>query len=154
MFLPGDAEYGRAPRNGSVKIYRTLTEQTATKRELRRYMDMLRILPPTYVKEGLVGRGLFVAKAVSRFGLSCEYTGNRVSGYNSQRLDETLEYHRVEPQGLFNVTSEHSIIDPRVVGTEGQYVNHSCQPNARLVEVDFRGRTLILIAALRYLKVG
>lgn len=46
------------------------------------------------------------------------------------------------------------MIDPRVCGNQGQYANHSCTPNARLVEIDVRGKNLVFLAALRQLKAG
>lgn len=53
-----------------------------------------------------------------------------------------------------SIPSEEAEVDPRVVGTYGQYVNHSCTPNARLVELDYRGRTHIFIDVLHPLKAG
>lgn len=83
-----------------------------------------------------------------------EYTGNRVSVKVLERLHWVLDYHKQDPNVLVDVPSDGAVIDPRVYGNQGQYANHSCAPNARLVEVDFRGPTLIFIAALSAIKTG
>lgn len=38
--------------------------------------------------------------------------------------------------------------------TDGQYANHSCSPNARLVEIEVKRQWLVFIAALRPIKDG
>lgn len=115
---------------------------------------MLRLLPITSVKEGIVDRGLLVDQDVRKNGLICEYIGNRISGRNMRCLNSSLYYHGVDPIVLVSIPWEHAVIDPRVVGTAGQYVNHSCSPNAILGELDCRGITIVFITALRLLKVG
>lgn len=106
------------------------------------------------VKAGIVGNGLFVEHNVRRYGLIAEYTGNRVSDRALERLHWAVEYHGQDPNSLVEVPSDKAVIDPRVCGNEGKYANHSCDPNARLVEIDVRGKTFIFTVALRPIKAG
>lgn len=131
-----------------------MTKSCASKRQLIRYKTILRLLPQTDVKDGLVGKGLFTTAWVKKNGLIAEYTGNHVSGPNLERLYRELDYHGQDPNILVDLPSDNSVIDPRTVGKEGQFANHSCSPNARLVEVDVKGKGLVFICALIPLKTG
>lgn len=50
----------------------------------------------------------------------------------------------MEPGNLVEVPSDDAVLDPRTAGNKDQYVNHSYIPNARLVELDFRGKKIFL----------
>lgn len=101
-----------------------------------------------------MGRGLFVDDPVRRYHPIVEYTGNRVSGHNLRRMTEVLDYHGINLDRQVAVPSEDAIVDPRGCGNVAQFVNHSCAPNARLVEVDVCGKTIVVIVALRDLEPG
>lgn len=86
MFPIGGGNYTRAPRNGLFKIHSMLNKKNATNRELCLYQDMLRILPITCVKDGIVGRGLYVDDKVQKNDIIAEYAGKWVSGRKLHRL--------------------------------------------------------------------
>lgn len=106
------------------------------------------------MRPGLVDRGLFVLQDVSRHGLIAEYTGNRVSGRNLERMNASFEYHGIEHDVQAAVPSEDSVVDARGCGNAARFVNHSCAANAQLVELDVRGRTIVVIVALRHIPAG
>lgn len=90
-----------------------------------------------------------MCKKIAKYAIIAEYTGNRLYGRNIERLHWALEHHRMEPTVLVKVPTEGDVVDPRTVGNEGRYDNHSCSPNARLVEIDVHGKKLIFLAVLR-----
>lgn len=55
-------------------------------------------------------------------------------------------YHGMEPNVLVEVPSDKAVFDPRVVDTEAQVSNHSCSRNARIVEPEVHGKSLIFNA--------
>lgn len=152
LFPKGDTAYVNAERNGSTKIYHSLSRRCASMYIMERYLDIISLLPPTTVRNGIVGGGLFVERKVRQYGLVAEYTGNRISGRAAQRLNTAMDYHNVHPGLQAAVPSEDAIVDPRIVGNDSRFVNHSCTPNAELVEIDVRGRTVVFIIALRPLE--
>lgn len=113
------------------------------------YQDHLRLLPVTDVKAGLVRKGLFVVERVATYDLISQYTGNHVFGRKLERLHWAFDYHCMEPSVIVKVPTEDAVFDPRIVGNEGHFAKHSCSTNARLVELDVRGKKLIFITALR-----
>lgn len=119
MYPFGDLGYAGALRDCSQKLHRSLTRGCAPSCVRRRYKDIFLLSPPTQVKAGLVGMGLFVHQRLRRFGLISEYTGNRVSGEKLERVHCALDYHVLEPHILVDVPSEKAVIDPRVCGNQG-----------------------------------
>lgn len=58
------------------------------------------------------------------------------------------------PDFFAYVPSERVTIDPRGRGSAAMFINHSCEPNALLVENGFGHRTLELIRSLVPIKEG
>lgn len=154
MYPKGDTDYVYARRDGSRKIHHSIYPACATPTVMKRYLDILRLLPPTCGKPGIVGIGLFVGRKVRQFRLISEYTVSRLSGRALQRMYYAIDYHNVHPRVYASVPSENAIVDPRVCGNEARYVKHSCSPNVQLVEIDVRGKTIVFLIALQPLKEG
>lgn len=82
------------------------------------------------VRRGLSGKGLFVLEDVDKGSIVIEYKGNRVTGEDLRRLNESFDRHNIHPDIQAAVPSENAVIDPGMVGNEAQYVNHHCKPNS------------------------
>lgn len=64
-------------------------------------------------------------------------------------MEQALDHFNENPKGFVLVNEDKMFIDPRDVGNDAQYVNHSCDPNAELKKISVGDRIIVLIVALR-----
>lgn len=131
-----------------------LTIAVASKETLAFYERMLRHLPRTEKKVGLVREGFFVKDDVAADSVIIEYIGNRISGRNLRRMNGSFDHHGLHPDVQVAVPSENTVIDPRGVGNIAQKVNHHCSPNARLMELQICDKRIVRIVAITEIKAG
>lgn len=149
MYLEGNVWYLSVPHNLSRNIYRSLNSSCASRCVLSHYEHVLHLMLSTEMKPGFVDKGPFVTESVKHYHRTVEYTVNRVSGRNLERLYWSLDFHGMRPNVLVDIPSDQGVLDPRVFGKGAQFYNHSYSCNARPVKLDIRGKTLIFICALR-----
>lgn len=102
---------------------------------MAKYKEQFSSLPRIEVKPGIVGDGLFVCEDVGKDVIIVEYKGNRIGGYDLQRMKASFDRHEIYPDVQAAVPSERTVIDPRRVGNEAQFVNHHCNPKAYLQQI-------------------
>lgn len=154
MEPPGDVTYRSGPRDGSVTLHTSLNGQVASVETMAKYNSAIVNLPPTETRPGVSGTGLFVKRRVGARKPIIEYTGNRVSGSELFRMEQALDLYGKDPEGFVLVNDDKQFIDPRGVGNDAQFVNHSCEPNAELREIRLGDRVIVVIVALRAIKAG
>lgn len=50
-------------------------------------------------------------------------------------MEQVLDHFNEDPEGFVLVEDDKIFIDPRKVGNDAQYINHSCYHNAELKQV-------------------
>ena len=85
------------------------------------------------------GRGVFAARAIEQGERIIEYVGERISHEEADRRHEDKDFDD-NHTFLFTVDAK-TVIDAGVGGNEARYVNHSCDPNCKVVSN--RGRLFI-----------
>jgi len=121
------------------------------------YYDDLKLLEkPTNVKSaGRRGRGLFANVNIKKYHYIVEYVGELVTPNEYNR--RYLEYkNRGYKHDYFSTMKIGKIIDATMVGNNGRYANHSCDPNSEFVYEDLPGsnETVMFIAATRRIREG
>lgn len=99
-------------------------------------------------RSGVHGRGVFARRDIPRGTRIIEYTGERISWQEAQKLpphDPDHPHHT-----FFFSLDDGQVINAAVGGNAARWINHSCAPNCRTDEV--KGR--VYICAKRKIKAG
>lgn len=84
---------------------------------------------------GVCGLGLFVKQALKAGAAIIEYTGNLISGFILVRMEQAFYNYGEDLEGFVLVNGDRKFIEPRGIGNDAQFVNHSWNKNSELLEV-------------------
>ena len=86
-------------------------------------------------KSGVHGKGIFVAKKISKGTRIIEYIGEKVSKEEGTRREKLQEQQVKQGDGTIYVfeLDEQWDIDGNVSWNTARYINHSCEPNCEVL---------------------
>ncbi len=93
-----------------------------------------------YVKKSRNGKGIFLKKAVSAGDILFRFTGKLITCEEDEEVDEKTRSNTIR----FN---NDKFLSPK--GKIGDYINHSCNPNTKIIK---RNNKLLIIAIKNILK--
>jgi SET domain-containing protein len=94
------------------------------------------------------GRGVFAARTIAKGERIIEYIGERIS---HEEADRRHEDKAIDDNHTFLFTIDaKTVVDAGVGGNEARFINHSCDPNCKVVAIGGR----IFIKALRTIARG
>ena len=147
------SKYLSAPRNGSITMLRSMRKDMVPSLSWRRYELIIKRLHPVRVLPGISGVGLFVPEDVYCGRRILEYVGNRIEMKSADDVERVFHKQGKSVDIFADVPSEGTVIDPRGCGNHAQYINHSCSPNARLLEWEVPNTDLVLVFIVAIKKV-
>jgi SET domain len=107
------------------------------------------------VREKGKGWGLITLKRATKGDLVQEYIGEVVdAAAKEQRLTQWSQEHPNDPNFYVMELQPGWFIDARDVSNLARFVNHSCEPNCRLLQINVNGRMRCGIFALRDIEAG
>ena len=83
------------------------------------------------------GYGLKTLKSIAKNTFVCEYAGEIITREIAEKRSKNDDMNYIlQIREKFGTDSVHDAwIDPTIIGNIGRYINHSCDPNLRLVPV-------------------
>lgn len=92
------------------------------------------------IKDTLKGKGLFANKKIIVGKFICEYAGEIITKtealtrYKNNEINQKMNYILCVNE-YFGENLQTTIIDPTYYGNIGRYINHSCDPNCKIVPI-------------------
>ncbi|MBX9927695.1 MAG: SET domain-containing protein-lysine N-methyltransferase [Gemmatimonadaceae bacterium] len=97
------------------------------------------------------GRGVFATRAIPKWALLLEYTGELITEAEGERRYPTPpDGIEVEEHTYLLTLDDTRVIDANVGGNAARFINHSCEPNCEPV----RFGDALWIVAVRPIRVG
>ena len=107
------------------------------------------------VREQGKGWGLCTIKPAGKGDLIQEYVGEVIDAVTKEeRLNQWTEDHPNDPNFYIMALQPGWFIDARGVANLARFINHSCEPNCSLTQINVSGRLRCGIFAMRDIKVG
>jgi SET domain len=101
------------------------------------------------------GWGLITVNKLKKGDLVQEYTGEVIDTKTKEdRLLEWSKEHPNDPNFYIMALQPSWFIDARDVANLARFINHSCEPNCRLLQINVNGRMHCGIFALRKIDAG
>ena len=85
--------------------------------------------------------GVYAAEPIPKNKKIIEYTGERISRKETRRRSDTAEFNY-----LFTV-DKYWTIDGSVGGSGAEFINHSCEPNCRMIKWTVAGKPRMALFA-------
>lgn len=146
--------YVTAKRTGREVIVMSILPSTAPQIVMRAYHKVISSFPRLLLHPGIYGTGIFAGEDNNSGRLLIEYTGNRIYGDRRANMHRALNRVDHEPDFFATIQRGKVTVDPRGCGNAAMCVNHSCNPNSFLHEMNIGTKTVLVIKSLHPILAG
>lgn len=100
------------------------------------------------------GKGLAATVAFAAGTYILEYVGEIICNSEQRRREEQMRANQHEPKYFFVALDANRVIDAQFKGNLSRFANHSCDPNAQIAKVWWRGDVHLVLQATRRIEAN